>query len=90
MNMTPKIIVVCGPTATGKTRLGIELARQYDGEIVSADSMQVYRRMDIGTAKATAAERAAAVPAAALGVALLGGAYLTWCLLSGQPIPGVN
>ena len=61
MNMTPKIIVVCGPTATGKTRLGIELARQYDGEIVSADSMQVYRRMDIGTAKATAEERAAAI-----------------------------
>lgn len=58
---TPKIVVVCGPTATGKTRLGIELAKQYDGEIVSADSMQVYRRMDIGTAKATAAERAAAV-----------------------------
>ena len=57
----PKIVVVCGPTATGKTRLGIELAKQYDGEIVSADSMQVYRRMDIGTAKATAAERAAAV-----------------------------
>ena len=57
----PKIVVVCGPTATGKTRLGIELARQYNGEIVSADSMQVYRRMDIGTAKATAEERAAAV-----------------------------
>lgn len=56
-----KIVVVCGPTATGKTRLGIELAKQYDGEIVSADSMQVYRRMDIGTAKATAAERSAAV-----------------------------
>ena len=61
MNMTPKIIVVCGPTATGKTRLGIELARQFNGEIVSADSMQVYRRMDIGTAKATAEERAAAI-----------------------------
>ncbi len=61
MSMTPKIIVVCGPTATGKTRLGIELAKQYGGEIVSADSMQVYRRMDIGTAKATAEERAAAV-----------------------------
>lgn len=57
----PKIVVVCGPTATGKTRLGIELARQFNGEIVSADSMQVYRRMDIGTAKATAEERAAAV-----------------------------
>lgn len=61
MSMTPKIIVVCGPTATGKTKLGIQLAKQYHGEIVSADSMQVYRRMDIGTAKATPAERAAAV-----------------------------
>ena len=55
------LIVVCGPTATGKTRLGIELARALDGEIVSADSMQIYRGMDIGTAKATPAERAAAV-----------------------------
>ncbi len=54
-----KILVVCGPTATGKTRLGIELARATGGEIVSADSMQIYRRMDIGTAKATPAERAA-------------------------------
>ena len=58
---TKTIVVVCGPTASGKTRLGIELARALDGEIVSADSMQVYRGMDIGTAKATAAERAAAV-----------------------------
>ena len=56
--MKPQIIVVCGPTATGKTRLGIALAEQYNGEIVSADSMQVYRRMDIGTAKATPEERA--------------------------------
>ena len=55
-----KIVVVAGPTATGKTRLGIELARALGGEIVSADSMQVYRGMDIGTAKADAAERAAA------------------------------
>ncbi len=56
--MKPEIIVVCGPTATGKTRLGIELAEKLNGEIVSADSMQIYRRMDIGTAKATAEERA--------------------------------
>ena len=63
-----KILVVCGPTATGKTRLGIELAKAYGGEIVSADSMQIYRRMDIGTAKATKAERAA-VPHHMLDVA---------------------
>ena len=54
----PKVIVVAGPTATGKTALGILLARRFDGEVVSADSMQLYRRMDIGTAKATAEERA--------------------------------
>ena len=58
--MGGKVIVVCGPTATGKTALGIELALRYGGEIVSADSMQVYRRMDIGTAKATPAERSRA------------------------------
>ena len=56
--MKKQVIVVCGPTATGKTALGIELARRLGGEIVSADSMQVYRGMDIGTAKATAEERA--------------------------------
>ena len=56
--MKEQVIVVCGPTATGKTRLGIALARRFGGEIVSADSMQVYRRMDIGTAKATPEERA--------------------------------
>ena len=57
--MADKIIVVAGPTASGKTRLGIELACTFGGEIVSADSMQIYRRMDIGTAKASAAEQAA-------------------------------
>ena len=55
-----RIVVVAGPTAAGKTRLGILLARRFGGEIVSADSMQVYRRMDVGTAKATPAERAEA------------------------------
>ena len=55
----PRVIVICGPTATGKTAAGIALARALGGEIISADSMQVYRRMDIGTAKPTAAERAA-------------------------------
>ncbi|MCU0562077.1 MAG: tRNA (adenosine(37)-N6)-dimethylallyltransferase MiaA [Desulfobacterales bacterium] len=56
----PKVIVVCGPTAAGKTAVGIELAAALGGEIISADSMQVYRYMDVGTAKPTAAERAAA------------------------------
>ena len=59
--MPPKIVVVCGPTASGKTGLGIGLAQALNGEVVSADSMQIYRGMDIGTAKPTAEERAAAV-----------------------------
>ena len=58
--MDNRIVVVAGPTASGKTRLGIELAKALGGEIVSADSMQVYRGMDIGTAKADEAERTAA------------------------------
>jgi len=49
----PKIIVITGPTATGKSALGVKLAGKIDGEIVSADSMQVYKYMDIGTAKPT-------------------------------------
>lgn len=52
------IIVIGGPTASGKTKLAIELAREFDAEIVSADSMQIYRGMDIGTAKPTKAEMA--------------------------------
>ncbi|MCI8700085.1 MAG: tRNA (adenosine(37)-N6)-dimethylallyltransferase MiaA [Clostridia bacterium] len=47
----PKVIVICGPTASGKTALSIELAKKIDGEIVSADSMQIYKDMNIGTAK---------------------------------------
>ena len=50
------LIVITGPTATGKTALGVALAKLLDGEIISADSMQVYRGMDIGTAKPTAGE----------------------------------
>lgn len=57
MDSSKKVIVVAGPTAVGKTALGIELAKAYTGEIVSADSMQIYTGMDIGTAKATALER---------------------------------
>lgn len=52
------IIAVVGPTASGKTGWGLELAEAFDGEIVGADSRQVYRRLEIGTAKPTAAERA--------------------------------
>lgn len=54
--MPPKILVICGPTASGKTALAVELALRHHGEVVSADSMQIYRRMDIGTAKPTQAE----------------------------------
>lgn len=54
----PKILCVVGPTASGKTAYAIELAKENNGEIVSCDSMQIYKYMDIGTAKATAEERA--------------------------------
>lgn len=54
--MRPRVVVVCGPTASGKTALGIALAKRLGGEVVSADSMQVYRGMDIGTAKPTKEE----------------------------------
>jgi tRNA dimethylallyltransferase len=52
-------VVVCGPTGIGKTAFAIELARRFKGEIIGADSMQLYRRMDIGTAKPTPKEQAA-------------------------------
>ncbi len=58
--MPRKLIALVGATATGKTRLGIELARNLDGEIVGADSRQLYRHMDIGTAKPTTEEQTAA------------------------------
>ena len=51
-----KLLVICGPTASGKTALAVALAKGTGGEVVSADSMQIYRRMDIGTAKPTAEE----------------------------------
>ena len=50
------LIILTGPTAVGKTRLSVELAKQIGGEIISADSMQVYRNMDIGSAKVTKEE----------------------------------
>ena len=51
------LICIAGPTASGKTALAVELAKEYNGEVVSCDSMYVYRRMNIGTAKPTVAER---------------------------------
>lgn len=53
MMVKSKIIVIAGPTASGKTKLAIELAKKINGEIISADSMQIYRDMNIGTAKVT-------------------------------------
>ena len=54
--MKPKVIVIVGPTASGKTSLSIELAKQIKGEIISCDSMQIYKDMDIGSAKPTKEE----------------------------------
>lgn len=53
-----KIVVIVGPTASGKSALGIDLAQRFNGEIISADSMQIYQQLDIGTAKVSAAEQA--------------------------------
>ena len=55
--MKQKVIVIVGPTGIGKTKLSIELAKKIDGEIVSADSMQIYKKMNIGTAKPTVEEK---------------------------------
>lgn len=52
-----KIIVVSGPTASGKTALAVELAKKYGGEVISADSMQIYTDMDVASAKATVEEQ---------------------------------
>lgn len=59
VTMSGEVVVVLGPTASGKTGLGIALAQRLNGEIVSADSRQIYRHMDIGTAKPTPEQRAA-------------------------------
>ncbi len=55
--MPPTVLAIVGPTASGKTRMAVALAQELGGEVVSVDSMQIYRRMDIGTAKPTEAER---------------------------------
>ena len=54
--MKKPLIIITGPTASGKTALSVELAKKIGGEIISADSMQVYRHMDIGSAKVTKEE----------------------------------
>ena len=56
--MKPNVLIICGPTASGKTGLAVALAQRLGGEVVSSDSMQIYRRMDIGTAKPTVEEMA--------------------------------
>ena len=53
----PRLVAIGGPTATGKTALSVALAKEFGGEVINADSMQIYRRLDIGTAKPTAEER---------------------------------
>ncbi len=58
--MKPLIVIICGPTATGKTACAVEIAKKFNGEVVNADSMQVYRLLEIGTAKPTEDEQAAA------------------------------
>ncbi|MGA1844960.1 MAG: tRNA (adenosine(37)-N6)-dimethylallyltransferase MiaA [bacterium] len=58
MNTIPPLLVIAGPTATGKSRLALHCARQWGAEIISADSRQIYRHLDIGTGKPTPEERA--------------------------------
>ena len=66
--MPPKVVCVVGPTACGKTKLGVEIAKRMNGEVVSTDSMQLYRGMVIGTAAPTPEEREG-VPHHMIGVA---------------------
>ena len=69
--MLPKVLCVVGPTASGKTKLGVLLAKKYNGEVVSIDSMQIYQGMSIGTAAPTAAEMEG-IPHHMVGVAAPG------------------
>jgi tRNA dimethylallyltransferase len=55
--MKMPLVIICGPTATGKSDLALEVAEKFNGEVINADSMQLYRGMDIGTAKLTIAQR---------------------------------
>ena len=54
--MAQKVLMIVGPTAVGKTTLSIKLAQKFNGQVVSGDSMQVYQKLDIGTAKVTTEE----------------------------------
>lgn len=56
-NLKPKIVIIVGPTAVGKSKVAMEVAERFNGEIVSGDSMQIYRNMDIGTAKPSKEDR---------------------------------
>ena len=86
----PPLIVICGPTAAGKTALALELAERFPVEIISADSRQVYRLMNIGTAKPSAAEQAL-VPHHLLDVVWPDEAFDAACFvrLAGAAIAGV-
>jgi tRNA dimethylallyltransferase len=84
----PRLVVILGPTASGKSALGIALAQRFDGEIVSADSRQVYRGLDIGTAKVTPQERAL-VPHHLLDVADVNEVY-TVAQFRQQAIAAIN
>src|SRR5436853_7502014 len=84
----PYLVVVLGPTASGKSALGITLALRFNGEIVSADSRQVYLGLDIGTAKVTAEEQAL-VPHHLLDVAGVRDVF-TVSQFQQQAVAGVN
>ncbi|WP_347860558.1 isopentenyl transferase family protein [Salimicrobium sp. PL1-032A] len=55
--MKPTVVSIVGPTAVGKSRMGVEVCAAFDGEVISGDSMQIYSGMDIGTAKITEEEK---------------------------------
>ena len=68
MEAYDRIVCVVGPTASGKTKMAVELAKQLGGEVISCDSMQIYRGMDVGTAKPTADEMQGVLYPAVRGV----------------------
>jgi tRNA dimethylallyltransferase len=86
----PVVAVIAGPTASGKTRMGVELCRAFNGEVVSADSMQIYRGIPVGTACPTEAEREG-VPHHLMDFVPLDEAFSVarWCELAKQTIDGI-